>query len=104
MSGAQVIATTLSGCLSKVLNDQQFDIVVIDEAAQALEPACWGALLKGRRAILAGDHLQLPPTVLSKEAEKKGLGKTLFERLQTLWGEQASRMLTVQYRCHCVYN
>ena len=57
-------------------------MVVIDEAAQALEPACWIALLKGRKVVLAGDHLQLPPTVVSADAAKKGLGVTLFERLQ----------------------
>lgn len=48
-----------------------FDVVVIDEAAQALEVACWGALLQCKKAILAGDHLQLPPTVISEEAAKK---------------------------------
>lgn len=66
----------------KQLERLQFDVVVIDEAAQALEPACWAALLKGRRAVLAGDHLQLPPTVLSEEAARRGLARTLFERLQ----------------------
>ena len=55
---------------------------VIDEAAQALEAACWGALLKARRGVLAGDHLQLPPTIISDQAAAKGLGRTLFERLQ----------------------
>eukprot|EP00887_Chlorella_sp_A99_P002446 scaffold10.g2446.t1 len=52
------------------------------KGAQALEPACWAALLKGRRAVLAGDHLQLPPTVVSEEAARRGLARTLFERLQ----------------------
>ena len=49
---------------------------------QALEAACWAALLKGRRCVLAGDHLQLPPTVVSEEAARRGLARTLFERLQ----------------------
>lgn len=49
---------------------------------QALEPACWAALLKGRKAVLAGDHLQLPPTVISEAAANAGLSRTLFERLQ----------------------
>lgn len=65
-----------------ILQALSFDVVVIDEAAQALEAACWGALLKGRRAVLAGDHLQLPPTIISDTAAKRGLGRTLFERLQ----------------------
>jgi predicted DNA helicase len=74
--------------------------VIIDEAAQALEVACWIPLLKGTRCILAGDHLQLPPTIQSVEAEKKGLGRTLFERLAELYGDEVTSMLTVQYRMH----
>ncbi|KAI6696742.1 hypothetical protein NL676_016861 [Syzygium grande] len=77
-----------------------FDLVIIDEAAQALEIACWLAILKGARCILVGDHLQLPPTIQSVEAEKKGLGRTLFERLATLYGDEVTSMLTVQYRMH----
>lgn len=56
--------------------------------------------LQGSRCILAGDHLQLPPTIQSVEAEKKGLGKTLFERLADLYGDEIMSMLTVQYRMH----
>eukprot|EP00897_Mesotaenium_endlicherianum_P009120 jgi/Mesen1/8236/ME000443S07386 len=67
-------------------HDTTFDLVVIDEAAQALEVASWMALLKARRCVLAGDHLQLPPTVLSPDAEKGGLG--------------VIALLTVQYRMH----
>ncbi|KAL2651637.1 hypothetical protein R1flu_019765 [Riccia fluitans] len=93
-----VICTTLTGALSSQLKQTTFDVVIIDEAAQALEVACWIALLKGRRCILAGDHLQLPPTVQSVEAEKKGLGITLFGRLAALYGDQITAMLTVQYR------
>lgn len=69
---------------------------MIDEAAQALEVACWSALLKGQRALLAGDHLQLPPTVQSEEAQKRGLGVTLFERLTRLHGDRVVTLLTVQ--------
>ncbi len=94
-----MIACTLAGVGSHTLSSQQFDIVVIDEAAQALEPACWCALLKGRKAVLAGDHLQLPPTVVSATAAQQGLGDTLFARVQGGW-PQVSRMLTVQYRMH----
>jgi len=86
LRSARVVCATLTGCLHPRLRGETFDLVVIDEAGQALEPACWGALLKGRRAVLAGDHLQLPPTVLSREACAAGLGVTLFERLQVLYG------------------
>ncbi|XP_049934451.1 uncharacterized protein LOC116256012 isoform X2 [Nymphaea colorata] len=97
---ASVVLTTLTGASSQILEGHDFDLVIIDEAAQALEVACWIALLKGRRCILAGDHLQLPPTIQSPEAEKNGLGRTLFERLAHLYGEQVTVMLTVQYRMH----
>lgn len=56
--------------------------------------------LQGSRCILVGDHLQLPPTIQSVEAEKKGLGRTLFERLADLYGDDIMSMLTVQYRMH----
>ncbi|KAL9241050.1 hypothetical protein vseg_015208 [Gypsophila vaccaria] len=97
---AEVILTTLTGALTRKLDNITFDLVIIDEAAQALEIACWIALLKGSRCILSGDHLQLPPTIQSVEAEKKGLGKTLFERLADLYGDDIMSMLTVQYRMH----
>lgn len=77
-----MVCCTLTGVQVKDLRDERFDVAIVDEAAQALEVATWGALLKASRAILAGDHLQLPPTVISKSAEKGGLGCTLFERLQ----------------------
>lgn len=82
VKGAQVIAATLTGLLHPHLEGQVFDAVVIDEAAQALEAACWAGLLKAPRAVLAGDHLQLPPTIVSEAAAAQGLGRTLFERLQ----------------------
>ncbi|KAL2923698.1 DNA-binding protein SMUBP-2 [Bienertia sinuspersici] len=100
LKNADVILTTLTGALTKKLDRTTFDLVIIDEAAQALEIACWIALLKGSRCILAGDHLQLPPTIQSVEAEKKGLGRTLFERLADLYGDDIMSMLTVQYRMH----
>ncbi|KAI8477001.1 MAG: P-loop containing nucleoside triphosphate hydrolase protein [Monoraphidium minutum] len=98
VNGARVICCTLSGALHPQLYKQVFDVAVIDEAAQALEAACWSALLLAGRAVLAGDHLQLPPTVLSDEAARAGLGVTLFERLQHAHGAAASEMLTMQYR------
>ncbi|GKV32632.1 hypothetical protein SLEP1_g41226 [Rubroshorea leprosula] len=100
IKGADVVLTTLTGAVSRKLENSSFNLVIIDEAAQALEIACWIALLKGSRCILAGDHLQLPPTIQSVEAERKGLGRTLFERLADLYGDEIMSMLTVQYRMH----
>ncbi|ESW34239.1 hypothetical protein PHAVU_001G136200 [Phaseolus vulgaris] len=100
LKSADVILTTLIGAFSKKLDSTSFDLVIIDEAAQALEIACWIPLLKGSRCILSGDHLQLPPTIQSVEAEKKGLGRTLFERLAEMYGDEITSMLTVQYRMH----
>ncbi|XP_010558761.1 PREDICTED: DNA-binding protein SMUBP-2 isoform X2 [Tarenaya hassleriana] len=100
IKNADVVLTTLTGAVSHKLNNTDFDLVIIDEAAQALEVACWIALLKGSRCILAGDHLQLPPTIQSVEAERRGLGRTLFERLADLCGDEVKAMLTVQYRMH----
>ncbi len=101
LAGVQLVAATLSGALSRTLRDaareRPFDVVVIDEAAQSLEAACWGPMLMARRAVLAGDHLQLPPTVLSDAAARAGLSRTLFERAHAQHA-QLSRMLTVQYR------
>uniref|UniRef100_A0A0D9VVY9 DNA helicase n=1 Tax=Leersia perrieri TaxID=77586 RepID=A0A0D9VVY9_9ORYZ len=100
IKNADVVLSTLTGASSKKLDGTTFDLVIIDEAAQALEMACWIALLKGPRCVLAGDHLQLPPTIQSAEAEKKGMGKTLFERLTEAYGDQITFMLTIQYRMH----
>ncbi|BBH07366.1 DNA-binding protein, putative [Prunus dulcis] len=100
IKNADVVLTTLTGASSRKLDNTSFDLVIIDEAAQALEIACWMALLKGSRCILAGDHLQLPPTIQSAEAERKGLGRTLFERLADIYGHEVVSMLTVQYRMH----
>jgi ATP-dependent RNA/DNA helicase IGHMBP2 len=58
-----------------------FDYVILDEAAQSLSVSSWMPILLGKKAIFAGDHKQLPPTVKSKEAERKGFGQTLFEEL-----------------------
>ncbi|XP_037443852.1 DNA-binding protein SMUBP-2-like isoform X1 [Triticum dicoccoides] len=100
IKNADVVLSTLTGASSKKIAGITFDLVIIDEAAQALEVACWIALLKGQRCVLAGDHLQLPPTIQSVEAEKKGMGKTLFERLTEGYGEEITCMLTIQYRMH----
>jgi ATP-dependent RNA/DNA helicase IGHMBP2 len=76
-----VVLATLTGLESNALRGRTFDLAVVDEATQAVEPAVYLALLKANRAVLAGDHLQLPPTVLSEAAQKGGLALSLFERL-----------------------
>ena len=77
-----------------------FDVVVIDEAAQGLEASCWLPLLRGRKAVLAGDHKQLPPTVMSKDKDVvKHLSRTLFERGMHMKGSY-SVLLDTQYRMH----
>lgn len=96
LSSAQVITATLVGSANQVLDKRQFRTCVIDEAAQALEPACWIPISKASRVILAGDPFQLPPTVKSKAAERGGLNITLIERCLHLF-EQTS-LLKVQYR------
>lgn len=95
----QVICCTLTGSENEYLSTIIFDVLVIDEAAQALEPACWIAIPKAKKWILAGDHHQLPPTVKSIEAEKMGLSVTLFEKLIEKYPE-ASVMLNTQYRAN----
>ncbi|MDG2011903.1 MAG: AAA domain-containing protein, partial [Pirellulaceae bacterium] len=76
------------------------DLVVIDEACQSVEPGCWIPLLRCDRVILAGDHCQLPPTILSREASEAGLKTSLMERVINLYGSEVTRMLEVQYRMH----
>ena len=94
---ARVVACTLVGSANKVLFRQKFSTLFIDEAAQALEPACWIAIRRASRVILAGDHQQLPPTIKCYEAMKQGLGKTLMERIVSNLPECVT-LLKVQYR------
>lgn len=120
---ATLTSATQDGPL-KHLPPDHFDMVVIDECSQVRQPtplcilvlfssnlffifsqateaACWLALTRAPKALLAGDHFQLPPTVLSPEAERKGLGFTLMERiLDREDGATCVKMLTVQYRMH----
>jgi len=98
VNNTQVITCTLTGAAASVLGNKRFHTVFIDEAAQALEPACWIPLLRANRVIMAGDHCQLPPTVKSVEAERGGLGKTLFEQIIEEKGVDV--MLDQQYRMH----
>ncbi|MEL7499329.1 MAG: AAA domain-containing protein [Planctomycetota bacterium] len=83
-----------------LLGDRKFDMVVIDEACQSTEPGCWIPLARSQRIVLAGDHQQLPPTVLSKQAADEGFAISLMERQIEQWGPTISRMLGVQYRMH----
>ncbi|OTA69503.1 DNA helicase [Hypoxylon sp. EC38] len=122
VGGSKVVLATLHGAGGYQLKNEEFDVVIIDEASQALEAQCWVALLAAKKAVCAGDHLQLPPTVKStnskakpkikvkgKEGDKEGEGSlikgasletTLFDRLLKLHGPNIKRMLTTQYRMH----
>ncbi|KAF2838234.1 DNA helicase [Patellaria atrata CBS 101060] len=115
---SKVVLATLHGAGGFHLKNQQFDVIIIDEASQALEAQCWVPLLAASKAVLAGDHLQLPPTIKSVNSKSKAkvstegtkfedkkspgitLETTLFDRLLALHGEQIKRMLTTQYRMH----
>ena len=94
---ARVVASTLVGAGSRVMEGQKFTTLFIDEAAQALEAACWIAIRRASRVILAGDHCQLPPTVKSIAALRGGLGKTLMERIVENKPEVVT-LLKAQYR------
>jgi len=95
---AQVICCTLIGAVHPVLAQRRFRTVVIDEAAQALEPATWVPISRASRVVLAGDPFQLPPTVRSTVAQRRGLEKTLLERCLPRF--ERSAFLNVQYRMH----
>ena len=99
LNTAQVICSTLVGSSHPVLRGKKFKTVFIDEAAQALEPACWIPILKSERVVFAGDHCQLPPTIKSTDAVRAGLSKTLFEKGIEKHPDRSS-MLRVQYRMH----
>ena len=94
---ARVIACTLVGSAHRLLEGMKFGTLFIDEAAQALEAACWIPMRRATRVILAGDHCQLPPTVKSIAALRAGLGKTLMERIAENKPEVVT-LLKIQYR------
>uniref|UniRef100_A0A0K3CMZ8 DNA helicase n=1 Tax=Rhodotorula toruloides TaxID=5286 RepID=A0A0K3CMZ8_RHOTO len=132
VSKAKVVLATTHGAGGRSLDRFEFDVVIIDEAAQATEPACWIPILKGKKLILAGDHLQLPPTLKSSDRLTKSLGSksskatskegtappaqpgkltlspdlevTLFSRLLARHGPSIRRMLKVQYRFNAKIN
>lgn len=97
---AQVVCATTTSLSGRLLGERRFELCVIDEAGQSVEAGCWIPLPWAERVVLAGDHCQLPPTVLSVEAERRGLGVSLLERLMVTQGETLSRQLTIQYRMH----
>lgn len=96
---AQVVTATLVGANHYSVRNQTYAVAVIDEAGQALEPACWIPVLKSEKLVLAGDHQQLPPTIKSIEAARGGLSQTLLEKCVTLHPE-AVVLLEEQYRMH----
>lgn len=116
IGGSKVVLATLHGAGGFQTKDEKFDVVIIDEASQALEAQCWVPLLRANKVVLAGDHLQLPPTIKSlnskkpksktKDKDAQGVTKgmsletTLFDRLLKLHGPDIKRMLTTQYRMH----
>ncbi|KAF3074651.1 DNA polymerase alpha-associated DNA helicase A [Trichoderma lentiforme] len=117
VGGSKVVLATLHGAGGFQLRNEQFDVVIIDEASQALEAQCWVPLLSAKKAVCAGDHLQLPPTIKSLNSKVKAKSKggddnvspvirgmtletTLFDRLLALHGPSIKRMLTTQYRMH----
>lgn len=99
ISEANIITATLVGSNHYTIKNLTFDTVFIDEAAQALEPACWIPILKARKVIFAGDHFQLPATIKSNEAAKNGLNRSLMEKLILKYPD-AVTLLTEQYRMH----
>lgn len=118
VGGSKVVLATLHGAGGFQLKHEQFDVVIVDEASQALEAQCWIPLLSAKKVVLAGDHLQLPPTIKTfnenpntkphkdkagkakKETMHPSLEVTLFDRLLSLHGTSIKRMLTTQYRMH----
>ena len=98
-SEARVIASTLVSSANRVLMNRHFSTLFIDEAAQALEAACWIAIRKAGRVILAGDHCQLPPTIKCMEAARGGLDETLMQKIVRTKPETVS-LLKIQYRMH----
>ncbi|MCP5095335.1 MAG: AAA family ATPase [Chloroflexi bacterium] len=95
-----ILLATLTGIDSGQIGQRQFDLCVIDEAGQSTEPATWIPVTRSRRLVLAGDHQQLPPTILSRQAESSGFGISLLEQLMHRAETAVSHQLTIQYRMH----
>ena len=97
---ADILCATTTGLDDDVLGSRRFDLAIIDEACQSTEPGCWIAINRADRVVLAGDHRQLPPTVLSPEAKRQGFAVSLFERLAEANGPALVKRLDAQYRMH----
>lgn len=95
---AEVICTTNSTSGSELMQKRSFDVVVIDEATQATEPSCLIPMSHANKVIMAGDHKQLPPTILNQKAKEQGLQKTLFERMLEIYDSEIKKKLNIQYR------
>lgn len=102
LNDAEVVCATNSTAGSEIMNGRNYDLLVLDEATQSTEPEALIPLAKAGRAVLAGDHRQLPPTILNKEAGEEGLAVSLFERLLEVHGDKIKEMLKVQYRMNSV--
>ena len=96
LQSANVVCCTLVSAANKEIKNLKFDTVIIDEASQALEAECWNAILKANKVVLAGDHLQLPPTVMSSKAKEIGFDLTLLESFAPII--KYSELLKIQYR------
>ncbi|PWS33676.1 AAA domain-containing protein [Pedobacter paludis] len=96
-TNSQIITATLVGANHYTVKNLTYNTIIIDEAGQALEPACWIPILKAQKVILAGDHFQLSPTIKSNEAARNGLSKTLLEK-SVLLHPEAVVLLNEQYR------
>jgi len=97
---ADVVCSTNSSSASQALEEEDFDLCVIDEATQATEPSCLIPVVKTDKLVMAGDHKQLPPTILNEKAKDEGLDETMFERLIALYGDDVKSLLKTQYRMH----
>ena len=101
LSEADVVCTTNATAGGDLLSGREFDVLVLDEATQATEPSCLIPITMADRVFMAGDHRQLPPTVLSEEAAKRGMRTSLFEKLARRdYGDEIRNMLEIQYRMH----
>jgi len=97
---APVLCATTTAINSEILGQRRFDVAVIDEACQSTEPGCWIPLLRCDRLVLAGDHCQLPPTIVSQQAKREGFDESLQQRVIAQHGKSIARRLEIQYRMH----
>ncbi|CAM0944885.1 unnamed protein product [Alopecurus aequalis] len=101
LSDAQVVLSTNTGAADPLIRKTGcFDLVIVDEAGQGIEPSCWIPVLQGKRCVIAGDHCQLAPAILSRKAVEGGLGKSMMERASSLHDGLLTTRLTVQHRMH----